>query len=147
MDLDRIADDLVPDEGARLLVPHADDEQAPVSIWCRHGTFELPAGVDDTLGLVGAFEAIDPCRVVAVREAYHPARLIERLVSAEDLGGVAGFLLANPPEECDCDPDLTIDDRYPSTSEVLVVRLEHEPWCERAGQPSHGTGGLPTGRA
>ena len=140
-------DDLVPTLGARILVPRAEGMEVVPTIWCRHGPHTAPAGTGDLSALVRAFEAVDPCRVVAIREVYHPARLIERILSAAQLGGVAGFLEANPPEECSCDPDLSIDDRYPMASGVLVIRLEHEPWCERAGKPSHGTGGLPPARA
>jgi hypothetical protein len=143
-DLDRIPRDLVPNQGARLLVPYADGLEVVPTIWCRHGSYPAPAGTDDFPALVRAFETADPCRVTAIRDVYHPARQIERIVSPAQLGSVAGFLATNPPEECSCDPDLTIDDRYPIASKVLVIRLEHEPWCERAGKPSHGTGGLPT---
>jgi hypothetical protein len=99
--------------------------------------------------VVARFQASDACSVREIREVFHPARLAERVPSSRrDLAEAVGaFLAANPAEACGCDPDLAIQVTYPGPSTMLVINLEHEPWCEAAGKPSSGGGYLPQGDA
>jgi hypothetical protein len=137
---------MIPANGARVARVHVATGDVPTFVYCRHGITEPPDLAPPAL--VEWFEGEDPCRVVAVRDSYHPARLAEeRLLGSKLGGGVAAFLIGNPPEACGCDPDLAIDADAPWPARVPVVFLEHETDCARAGEPATGWGTYTGGRA
>ena len=136
---------LTPARGARILAGHA-ASGATLTGFCRHGAYLLPTKGGGEAA-IRRFERIDPCRVISLRECFHPARLVERRPPGRLDNDIAAFLAVNPPEECGCDPDLAIEVSHPFPAAVVVFRLEHEVDCHRAGQPAHGTGALSGGRA
>lgn len=134
-----------PATGCRMVVVYATDG-ATASSYCEHGTALMgPA----TRELIDQYVVIGPdgCPVVEWVMSWAPARLVSSVPDNPLAGSVEAFLMQNPPEECGCDPDVSVTLRAPFPAKSSMVRLEHEDDCPGRLVKARGIGSPSGGRA